>query len=140
MLNNALEFVSQHFFLVLLFCLVLILIILFEIMSSKKNIGIHPKVVVELINKNKAILLDTRSKIMFEKGHIINSLNIKKEDFLKNKKNKKYIKKQIVLIAETSNKDRKFVIQLHQYGFIKVEYLQGGIQSWIDAELPIIKK
>ncbi len=140
MLNNVLEFSVQYFWLLLLLVVILLVIIIFEISVNKSKNEINPKEVVRLMNNNKILILDIRAKQIFEKGYILNSININKDDFLINKKNKKYIKKNIVLVCDNTKKEDIFILSLYKYGFIKVDYLKGGIQSWIDEELPIIVK
>ncbi len=87
-----------------------------------------------LINKDKVTLVDFRAEKEYMNGHIINSVNLSIASIKTNNFNK-----QQPIIAYSDN-DRDSINAAKEYvklGYQMVYYLQGGIQSWIENNMPL---
>ena len=48
-------------------------------------------------------------------------------------------KNPVVLVCETGAQSRKAVAEVQKLGFVEVGSLDGGVQAWKDAALPLVK-
>jgi len=85
--------------------------------------------------ENGAIVLDTRHQSEFEKGHVLNSLYIGLHGNFAMWVGALItdIKQRIILIT-SEGQEKEAVMRLARVGYdFPVGYLEGGIQTWIDA-------
>lgn len=136
------EFVSNHIFLWggLVAVLVLLIKAEFEHQSGKSN-QLNPINAIRVMNNEDALVLDVRESAEFGKGHIKNAKNIPFPS-LKDKLKSIAKHKNTAVLAycnngATSNKACKV---LQHEGFTNVHNIAGGINSWLDAKLPVTKK
>jgi rhodanese-related sulfurtransferase/predicted DsbA family dithiol-disulfide isomerase len=95
-----------------------------------------------LISKNEKniILIDVRTPEEYQTGHLEKSLNIDynsgdfKNQILKISKNKK-----IILYCKSGKRSSSSLEIMEKLGFKEVYNIDGGIESWISHNLPIIK-
>ncbi|MGH8763986.1 MAG: rhodanese-like domain-containing protein [Nitrosospira sp.] len=99
-------------------------------------------VAVQLINYKDALVLDVREGSEYESGHVPNSKHVpadKLEERLHELE--KFKSKPIVLIHRSGvNSTGKAGSILRKQGFEHVHNLEGGIDAWRQANLPIVKK
>ena len=75
-MGNSMEFISNHPVLSVALFIFIYLIISFEIKNfTKKYKSINCNDLVQKINEENIIILDTREKSDFKKGHISNATN-----------------------------------------------------------------
>ncbi len=135
--QQILQFATQHWVLSSLFLLFLIATLLNEMITLKRS----PKMlstaaVVELINQDKATLIDIRPQEAFVAGHITNAIRIAADE---KEKLSAYQKKPIVLICTKGITANTLAIQLKKQGFTDTMVLNGGMTAWQAAGLPTIK-
>lgn len=135
------EFVANHLFLFSLLVAILILLIwnLFgDVLSGIKLL--LPAEVTRLINHEDAKVVDIRPQAEFEKGHIIDAINISVDQLGSQLDKLKQFKEQgIILCCASGNIASKEVRKLVNEGFEKVYCLKGGILAWENANLPLTK-
>ena len=135
------EFVANHLFLFSLLIAILMLLAwnLFGDAMSGVNM-LQPADVTRLMNQDDAQVLDIRSESDFEKGHIINALNMP-VDQLPDKldKLKPYKDKGIILCCANGSIAPKEARKLMNEGYDKVYALKGGILAWQNASLPLTR-
>ena len=92
------------------------------------------------INREDAIFLDIRDVLSFKKGHIAESINIPVSE-LKTKLNEldSYRERPIIINYSHGQSHHKIGRLLKNAGFTKCYHLKGGIVSWQNAALPVIK-
>ncbi|MDQ3186741.1 MAG: rhodanese-like domain-containing protein [Pseudomonadota bacterium] len=99
-------------------------------------------VAVQLINYKDALVLDVREGSEYDSGHVPNSKHVpadKLEERLHELE--KFKSKPIVLIHRSGvNATGKAGSVLRKHGFEHVHNLEGGIDVWRQANLPIVKK
>ena len=129
------EFISDNFILISAFVFLLILIINFEIRNTFSNIK---KLTIDeltiLINSNKVLLIDIREQREYDNGHIanakhftadmLNSIDVRKQEF-------------IVVYSKNDNDAYKAARVIDKTVKENVCYLEGGITSWQDNNMPL---
>lgn len=99
-------------------------------------------VAVQLINYKDALVLDVREGSEYNAGHVPNSKHIpadKLEERLHELE--KFKSKPLILIHRSGvNATGKAGSVLRKKEFAHVHNLQGGIDAWRQANLPIVKK
>lgn len=101
---------------------------------------IVPAEVTRLINHEDAALLDVRSVEDFERGHIINAVNIDVATLGDREKElDKYKDKTVVICCAQGPESIRVARSLKTKGFEKLYSLKGGISAWQNANLPLTK-
>lgn len=138
-MHQIIEFMSNHWIMVSAFLVVLALVIFNELQTANKRVkNISPQAAVQLINTQEAVVLDLRETEPFSKGHIIDAIRVKQDDFTQNKMNK-YKEKSIILVCSRGQESANLANSLQAQGFSKVQILAGGITAWQTAGLPLVK-
>lgn len=132
------QFIINHWPLWLLFIVVLFLTFLNELFTQRKKAKeISPQAAVDLINNENALVIDLRDTESFKKGHIIDSINAKSEDFGQQKM-EKYKNKPIILVCARGLQTPAFANKIKTQGYQPL-VLSGGIEAWKNADLPLVK-
>lgn len=138
-MNQLSQFIMHHWQLWVAFTILIILVLANELMGQKKKAQeISPQTAVDLINNENAVLLDLRDKEAFKNGHIIDSVNVSANDFDQSKMDK-YKDKNIILICARGQQAPVVAAKIKAQGF-NPRVLSGGIISWQNADLPLVKK
>lgn len=95
---------------------------------------------VALINRSNALVLDVRSEAEFAGGHIVDAKHISL-DTLAERLNqiKKYQDKPILVNCQRGMRSAKACEILRKAEFKQVHNLQGGLDAWLEAKLPVVK-
>ena len=135
------EFIANHLF---LFCLLISIVMLLlwnifgDSMSGLK--ALPPDEVTRLINREDAKVIDLRSQTEFEKGHIIDALNISADQLAsQTEKLKKYKDNGIIFCCANGTVSNREAKRLMGEKKKKIYTLKGGILSWQNASLPLTK-
>lgn len=141
-MDKIIPFIVKHWMLVGAFIIVFILLILEE-MKNKGMGGSHltPEKATRLINSEEAVVVDIRESSVYNLGHVINSINIPLADFERGlKRLQKYKQKPVIVVDATGQKSVHTVSKLKKAGFEKAVVLRGGLASWKNANMPLVKK
>tara|TARA_B100000900_G_scaffold214683_1_gene181842 strand:+ start:1380 stop:1781 length:402 start_codon:yes stop_codon:yes gene_type:complete len=132
-MDLSIEFVSNHPVLSVALFIFIYLIISFEVKNlTKKYKVINCNDLVIRINDDNITILDTRDKSLFKKGHITNAIN---HDLLVEKKLEH---DEVVVYDKDEMTSISSAEKISKNSSTKVFYLEGGIQSWIDNNLPLV--
>jgi rhodanese-related sulfurtransferase len=138
-MEQLIEFAMNHWVLVLGFTLVAGLLIFNLTQGNKHNL--EPTTATDLINHKEAVVIDVRPAADYNKGHIINAINIPSNGFssqmgiLSKHKNK-----PIIVSCRSGAQSSSACQQLKKAGYDEVYNLKGGILAWQNANLPITRK
>lgn len=133
------QFIVNHWALWSAFLVVLFLIFITEWVAQKKKAKeISPQSTVTLMNNNEAVIIDLRDKDSFKKGHIIDAIQAKADDFEQPKMHQ-YKNKTIILVCEKGVQSPEVAAKLQTQGY-RPMVLAGGINAWQAADLPLVKK
>jgi len=136
------EFIGNHLFLVCLFIAILSLLLwnmYGELISGVKSVT--PAEATLLINRDDAILIDTRSQSDFIEGHILNAKNISADELASSiEKLKQYKNQAVIIYCNTGAESPRLARLLMHADFERVFTLKGGLTEWKNANLPLTKK
>ena len=136
------EFVSNHslLFVGLLLVIVLLLQTVFSDVTRKFKL-ISPPEAISLINREDAVVIDTRNKAEFKAGHIADAILIPFPE-IKDSADKlnKYEGRPLIFYCKTGMRSDEACKVLSKQGFDNIYALSGGIQAWEDANIPLVNK
>jgi rhodanese-related sulfurtransferase len=99
-----------------------------------------PAEAVILINRSNAVVIDVRDDAEFASGHINDARHIPLYQLAERAKElQKFKDKPILLNCQTGARSAKAGDILRKSGFTQVHNLQGGLNAWIQAKLPVVK-
>ena len=129
------EFIANN---IILFIALVVLVVLIFNLETKSLFGKVQKLscdeLTKLLNNSKITLIDLRTAEEFNSGHIVTAKNLSLEDIEKfNIKNDN----PFVAYARTDSDALKAALKFSKLGIQKVFYLEGGIQSWIENNMPL---
>lgn len=140
-MNTYISFITNHLWLVLLLVLTIIAISIYELFTQVLGVKrVNPHEVVNLINNQDGIIIDTRNLKSFREGHIINSIHILPSNFdAELKKLLNNPNKPIIVIGELDQSSIEMAKKLLKLGFKSIQILAGGLNAWKGAGLPLEK-
>ena len=129
------EFIANN---IILFIALVILVFLVVNLETKSLFGKVQKIscdeLTKLLNNSKITLVDFRTAEEFKSGHIITAINLNLEDIEKlDTKNDN----PFVAYASTDSDALKAASKFSTLGIQQVFYLEGGIKSWIENNMPL---
>ena len=133
-MDHSFEFILNHPVLSVALFIFIYLIISFEIKNfTKKYKGINCSDLVTKINESQIVVLDTREKSEYRKGHISQAIlhdssSTKKLDFT-----------EVVVYDKDEMTSVSSAEKISKNNSVKVLYLEGGIQSWTENNLPLVE-
>lgn len=143
LINEILPFAKNHPMLTLVWVSIFITIIYLTIkIKLSKTKVINNAQAVILMNKEKAIIVDTRPNDSFRRGHITSAYNILPTD-IKNgniKSIEKCKSQPIIVVCENGMSAPTSAEILVKAGFTDVYYLKDGITGWNGQNLPLVRK
>lgn len=102
--------------------------------------GLSPSEATIWINRRKAAVLDLRPESDFKAGHLPGSKHILADRVSAGVDKLKLDRKQpVILVCHSGMSARKVVPELKKLGFSEVAVLDGGVQGWQAAALPLVK-
>ncbi|MDZ7919143.1 rhodanese-like domain-containing protein [Rhodoferax sp.] len=115
-------------------------LLLWPVLQGATAVGIAPNAAVQLINREKAVVVDVCQPEEFAQGHIVGSKNIplaeleaKLSGLVKNKA------LPVVLVCQTGARSARAVATAKKLGYEQAQSLAGGLKAWKAATLPVEK-
>ncbi len=134
-------FAGRHPLLSLALIAITLALIGVEVVSRLSGIRrIGPSLLVGLMNRENALVVDLRTPVEFEKGHIAGAKNVQLTQF--DPENKQLAPAKalpVVLVCQSGQTAHGAASRLRKAGFTHVSVLDGGIQAWRGADLPLVK-
>lgn len=140
-MDQFIDFLFEQWPLTLAFIFIVILIgrsFLEPILTGVKDI--KPQDAVRLINDDDTLLLDVRVDKEFKEGHILGTTHIPLgalESRIKEIDDHKGDK--VVIYCQTGMRSKQAGGILKKHGFETMFSIQGGLNAWINANLPVNK-
>ena len=102
--------------------------------------GLSPTEATILINRRKAAVLDLRDQEAFKAGHLPGAKHIDATGLSAAIEKLKLDRNNpLILVCETGHQSRKASSEVKKLGFTEVASLDGGVQAWKAAALPLVK-
>lgn len=119
------------------------LLLLWPVVSRSGGGGatsVSPAEAVQMINREKAVLIDVSEPAEFAAGHALNARNVPFGELDKGHKSLPANKQLPVLVmCPTGARARRAVAALAKHGHANVKAVAGGLAAWREAQLPIEK-
>lgn len=102
--------------------------------------ALRPAELTGLINRDNALVVDLSPSADFAKGHIAGSRSVQPSQFDPESKLLGGAKAlPVVVTCRTGQASADAARRLKKAGFEKVYWLEGGVQAWQQADLPLVK-
>ncbi len=105
-----------------------------------KGSGLSPQDMVQLMNREKAVVIDVCEPHEFAQGHVIGAKNLPLGDLegklaqvVKNKS------AQVVMVCQVGARSARAAAMASKLGYENVQSLQGGLKAWQAASMPVEK-
>jgi rhodanese-related sulfurtransferase len=137
-MSQLFEFIGNHPILVSLFAALLALFIRNE--TQRGGRGVSPQELVNLVNRQGAVVLDVRDSKEFAAGHIVDAVNVPHgalEDRLGELE--KYKSKPVTIVCTMGQHAGAAGTVLRKSGFAEVSRLSGGMTEWRNQNLPVVR-
>ena len=141
MIDQYIEFASKHWMLVVAFLAVTYFLIQDLIESSlRKYQTISPMLTVTKLNTGNPIIVDVREIGEFKKGHIADAIHIPIASIESQiKKIDLYKQDEVIVVCHTGMRSATACSNLMKLGFENIFLMKGGMQSWEENKLPVVK-
>lgn len=132
------EFIGAHPLLVGTFVLLLAFFVRNEM--SRGGRSVTAQELVNLVNRDQAVVVDVRDAAEFDAGHIVDAINIPHTALATRVSELNKFKEQPIIVAcKIGQHSGAAGTVLRQAGFENVARLQGGIAEWRNQSLPVVK-
>jgi rhodanese-related sulfurtransferase len=132
------DFLLNHWELTGLWLVLFVTLIAY--VNAKAGKSLSPQQATQLVNKQNGIFLDIRERKDFDKGHIVDAVNIpyaKLHDRITELDKKKEV--PIVVVCQVGQQAGQAVKALEAKGFTQVARMSGGMNEWQLQNLPLVK-
>ena len=114
--------------------------LLMPMLTGGGGAGLTPAAAVQLINREKAVVIDVCEPAEYQAGHVAGARSIplaeleaKLPGVVKNKAT------PVVLVCASGMRSGRAVAIARKLGYDNAQSLSGGLKSWREASLPIEK-
>jgi rhodanese-related sulfurtransferase len=102
--------------------------------------GVSPQELVNLVNKEGAVILDVRDSKEFAAGHIVDAVNVPHTSLESRLPElEKYKEKPVTIVCKMGQHAGTAGAVLRKAGFASVSRLSGGMTEWRNQNLPVVK-
>jgi len=138
-MDRFFEFIGNHPFLAGTFVLLLALFIRNEMRRGGHSISAQQ--LVDLVNREGAVVVDVRDRKEFESGHIVGAVNIPYASLdTRIDELRKYAEKPVIVACRMGQHSGAAGTLLRKQGFKNVSRLAGGMAEWLNQNLPVVRK
>lgn len=140
-MQDIIQFALHHWLLCGLLVVLLILLMVEEARSKGLLGQISPQELVQLINRESAVVIDIRNREVFQQGHIVGAVNFPQVELEKDfTKLDKYKDRPLVVVCVMGQKAGEVAVKLKKQNYERVHVLSGGMNAWKNAQMPVVKK
>ena len=115
-------------------------LLLWPVLQGAVASGLEPSAAVQLINRQKAVVVDVCEAAEYAAGHIVGAKNIPLSELegrlatvVKNKS------LPLILVCQSGARSGRAVAVAKKLGYEQAQSLGGGLAAWKAANLPIEK-
>jgi rhodanese-related sulfurtransferase len=139
--EELLAFAGRHFFLSMALAGITVALAYTEVARLFRGYtALRPAELTGLINRDNALVIDLSPTSDFEKGHIAGSRSVALSQFdPESKLLAKARELPVVVVCRSGQTSADAAKRLKKAGFEKVFWLDGGVQAWQQADLPLVK-
>lgn len=103
---------------------------------------LSPQELTFVVNKQEGVIVDIRNDADFKKSRIVDSIHVSNDKINKNDLAtlEKHKDKPIIVVCVAGISAASAADKLVKAGFSNVNLLKGGMNAWVNAGLPVVKK
>ena len=137
MVAHRIQFATDHYILVAIFFILLVLLLINEIRRGGQSLSNGQ--LTALVNADKALVIDIRPAKEYSAGHIVGAVNIP-QDKLANRMAEldKHKEKTLIVVDAMGQQSGSICRDLLKAGYNAAK-LSGGVSSWKADNLPLVK-
>ncbi len=109
------------------------------LVSGAQGAAVGPAAAVQLINREKGVLIDVSEPEEFAKGHAVGARNIPLGQIEGHKQLPTNKALPLVVVCPTGARAGRAAGMLRKLGYEKAQVLAGGLKAWREANLPVEK-
>lgn len=105
-----------------------------------KGSGLEPQAMVQLMNRDKAVVIDVCEPDEFARSHVIGAKNLplgqledKLAQVVKNKS------AHVIMVCQVGARSARAAAAARKLGYDNVQSLSGGLRAWVAASMPTEK-
>ncbi len=137
-MEQLFEFIGNHYILTGIFVVLIGLFARNELQRGGRSVSAQQ--LVDLINRQGAVVLDVRDKKEFGEGHIVDAMNIPHAAIASRiGELERHKVKPVVVTCKMGQHSGTVGTLLRKAGFENVARLRGGISEWRNQNLPVVK-
>jgi len=110
-----------------------------QLQEARVSGGLSPAMAVQLINRERAQVIDVCEPTEFAAGHVAGAKNVPLDGLANAKGLPNNKKLPLVVVCAAGQRSAKAVTQLKAMGYENAQSLAGGLKAWREANLPIEK-
>lgn len=141
-MQEVMQFATNHTYLSLAWVGLLVTVIFMTVKFRFSKIkDISRTEATNLINRENAVVVDTRARDEFRKGHIIDSTNLLASEIKNGNIGElaKHKSNPVIITCANGTTSRQSAENLYKLGFERVYSLKDGIAGWNDENLPLVR-
>lgn len=137
MVAHLIQFATDHYILVAIFVVLLVLLLLNEIRRGGQSLSNGQ--LTALVNADKGLVVDIRTAKEYAAGHIVGAINIP-QDKLATRMSEldKHKEKTLIVVDAMGQQSGTHCHELLKAGYTAAK-LSGGVSSWKADNLPLVK-
>jgi rhodanese-related sulfurtransferase len=116
-------------------------LLLWPSISRRGRGGLSAAAATQLINRRNAVVVDLRPAAEYAGGHLpsarhveFGELQAKVAQLVKNKSN------PVLLVCQNGQQSNKAARIVRDAGYAEVHVLEGGVNAWQQAGMPVVKQ
>ena len=109
------------------------------IMSGSQGAALSPAQAVQVVNREKGVLIDVSEPEEFAKGHAVGARNIPFGQLDGHRQLPSNKALPLVVVCPTGARAGRAAGMLRKLGYEKAQVLAGGLKAWREANLPVEK-
>lgn len=134
------NFLLENWLLILIALSAATLLALPQLMGAAGGAGLVPQAAVQLINREKAVVVDVCEPAEYAVGHVAGARNVPlgrlEQQLAATVKNKAL---PLVLVCQSGARSGRAVALAKKLGYENAQSLAGGLAAWRSAGLPVEK-
>lgn len=102
--------------------------------------SLTPSAAVQLINRERAIVVDVSNPQEYQAGHVVGAKNVPLDDF--EKRLPEVVKNKalpLILLCPSGARANRALASAKKLGYERAQVLSGGLAAWREANLPLAK-
>ncbi|WP_409309932.1 rhodanese-like domain-containing protein [Pectobacterium sp. B1J-3] len=141
-MQEIMPFISNHPILSMAWVALLVAVIVLTVKSKLSKVKeVVRSEAIQLINKEDAVVVDTRNRDDYRRGHIANAFNLLPNDIKNGSVGEleKHKSQPVIVVCANGMSSREAAENLLKAGFERVVVLKDGLAGWSGENLPLVR-